>query len=328
MKILITGGSGFIGSALARVLSGLNYEVYTVDILDQAVNNVFHIKSDFTKVPLEILRKIDVVYHLAAKLPIHKLSFREYFLENTSKTFDLLWRCKEANINRFIYVSSSAVYGYPECPLTEASPRKAREPYGHSKLLAEKACEYFRDTYGMNISIVRPRTVIGHGRLGILYLLFYWFSNNKNVYLLGDGSNKYQLLSLTDLIDALVRLGSYGSYQDFNLGAEQYSSLRNDLFELIYNVNSRSRIVSLPSTIGRIFCRTLDKLIPLAPWHYEFIDKDFYFDISKAKTELGWKPKFSNLEMLLEAYRSYLTGEYGLSPHKSPVTLKLLRLLP
>jgi len=328
MKILITGGSGFIGSALARMLSGLHYEVYTVDILDQAVNNVFHIKSDFTKVPLEILMKIDVVYHLAAKLPIHKLSFREYFLENTSKTFDLLWRCKEANINRFIYVSSSAVYGYPECPLTEASPRKAREPYGRSKLLAEKACEYFRDAYGMNISIVRPRTVIGHGRLGILYLLFYWISNDKNVYLLGDGSNKYQLLSLTDLVDGLVKLVNNGFYQDFNLGAESYGSLRNDLYGLIHNVKSRSRILYFPSAIGKILCRTLDRLIPLAPWHYEFIDRDFYFDISKAKRELGWKPKFSNLEMLLEAYSSYLRGEHGLSPHKSPITLKLLRLLP
>jgi len=328
MRVLITGSSGFIGSRLARLFCD-NHDVLSVDILRYPFEHprLHHLREDFVKLRVKDIRGVDIIYHLAAKLPVDKCSFEEYYRVNVRGTRVLLERSLEAGVKRFVYVSSSAVYGYPRSPITEGSLRRPREPYGLSKYYAELVCEQYRRDHGMDISIVRPRTVIGSKRLGILYLLFYWIRNNKHVYLIGDGRNRYQLLSIWDLIRALFTLRHKGDYEDFNLGTDKFLTLREDIDDLIRVAGSRSRIVLLPS-FSKVMCRIADRFIPLARWHYDLIDRDFYFDISKARDMLGWIPIHSNLEMLVEAYRTLDVSEDHRSSHFSPVDLRLLRLLP
>jgi len=328
MNIAITGSSGFIGSALAGALVD-NHHILSIDILDAPFPhpNLKHIRCDFASIPEKCLDGVDAIYHLAARLPVEKCSFKEYYLNNVVKTRALLGKCRRARVKRLIYVSSSAVYGRPRSPITELSERAPIEPYGKSKLLAEELCELYRNRYSMNISIVRPRTVVGANRLGILHLLFTWIRNNRNVYLLGNGRNKYQLLSLDDLVGALVLLLDKGSYEDYNLGAECYQTLYEDVYSLIKLAGSSSKIVLFPSFLKELL-PLIEKFIPLAKWHYKLIDKDFYFDITKAKRELGWKPRESNIQMLVKAYRTFKKETRGMSAHLSPIKLGILKLLP
>ncbi|MHA1289412.1 MAG: NAD-dependent epimerase/dehydratase family protein [Candidatus Thorarchaeota archaeon] len=327
MRILITGGSGFIGSSLARKLV-TEHSVITVDLLDKpfAHPNLTHYKTDFRNISKDLLEKIDVVYHLAARLPVEKLKFGDYLKVNTYGTDDLVTKSVNADVSRFIFVSSSAVYAGTPGPLSEYSERIPIEPYGKSKLLAEQCCEIAREVEDFNITIVRPRTVIGKHRLGILYLLMYWIRNNKNVYLIGNGNNRFQLLSLDDLVDALELMIYRGFYQDFNLGTNRFGTLKEDISYLISGVGSESRIVCLPSCV-KYFGRLVDPFIPVAKWHYMTLDRNFYFDISAARHELKWNPKYSNLDMLLESYKTFNVSHKA-SVHLSPIDLKILKWLP
>jgi len=332
-NVLVTGGAGFIGSYLAYTLSKAGHNVRILDLVspEPALSKITeYIKGNILESSsLRAFKDIDVVYHCAAKLPVEKCSFKEYSLVNYYGTLRALEYSMSMGVSKFVYLSSSAVYGYPNSPIRESSPRSPIEPYGKSKLLAEEACYAYRNL-GLNTIIVRPRTVLGPRRLGILSVLFYWISNNKNVYLIGDGNNLYQLLDIEDLVNALVLLlNSDCSNTEYNIGALKYGTLNDDLSSLIRAVGSSSRIVHVPSFIGKSACRLLDRLTPLAKWHYLFIDKPFYFDISKALKELHWTPKYSNKEMLLKWYSWYVESfSIGESTHRREAPPRILRFLP
>lgn len=340
MRWLVTGAAGFLGIALIKKLIKLGIRVRGLDINAIEDKNLLK-KIEFKqgdicdrKKVFEACKGIDIVVHAAAALPI-VASKAKIEKVNFYGTKVLLESCLKNKVKKIIFISTTAIYGIPKShPIYEDSPKSPIGYYGISKFKAEKLCEKFREK-GLNIAILRPKTFLGAGRLGVFEILFDWLRRGKKIYVLGDGENRYQLLSVSDLIDAILICAKSRKANDtFNLGAKKFGKLKEDLQALIDYAGTGSKLVFLPAKPIQILLRVLEilRLSPLVQWQYETMDKESYVSISKAEKILNWHPKQSNKEVLIESYKWYLKnykkfeGKKGLT-HTSPWDQKILKLI-
>jgi len=340
MKVLITGGTGFLGTQLARQLVEKNFLVTLFDTQPLEVKDlqdkVKVIQGDVRdKRDLEkaIIHQ-DFVVHAAAALPIQR-DKKTIFDVNLLGTRNVLEASLASGVKRFVFISTTAVYGVPKTlPETEDSPLSPIGFYGQSKLEAEKLCfKYYKR--GLSVNILRPKTFLGKERLGVFSLWFEAIYNNKTVFLLGSGNNRYQLLDVEDLCEAiLLSLKTRKDGEIFNLGAEEFGTWRQDLGFVIKKTHSKSRIVGLPVLPSQIILAAFEKLnlSPIAAWHYKTLPVHSYVSIEKAKKMLGWSPKKANKEILLESYlwykknRNKIINKTG-KTHKVNWNFKILSLI-
>lgn len=310
---LITGGSGFLGLHLTRRLleSGEKVRIFDIAEVDdeEIEDSAEYVKGDVRNYEAiyEACKDVDVVYHTAAVVPIARAG-KTYWDVNVLGTKNVLECCLKHRIRKLVYVSSSSVYGIPsKLPVDENTELSPLGDYGKSKYEAEQICQKYKKC-GLDISIVRPRTVLGTGRLGILQILFDWFRRGKNFYIIGSGDNLFQLVSAYDLTTACYLMARKDCFQeDFNIGAEEFSTLRQDLEALAHYAGTGSRIISISPNIARPTLKLLDKLrlAPFVDYHYHIIDQDMYFDVTKAKLLLEWNSRDSNIKMLTDTYDWY-----------------------
>ena len=231
-------------------------------------------------------------------------------------------------------MSSSALFGDAKCPITNDTPPKAIEIYGKAKLAGELAVRNVCETTGLPLIVIRPRTILGEGRLGIFQILFEWIQEGKNVYVIGSGDVQFQFVHAHDLMDAYLLALDLGQPGIYNVGTNRFGTLREGLEYLIHYAGTSSKVKSLPTglTIGTLQLLDWVGLSPLAPWHYLTYHKEFYFDVEPL-LNLGWIPKYSNDEMFQESYdwfrQNYdkIQAEKAGSAHRRPVKEKLLWLL-
>ncbi len=312
-RVLVTGGAGFVGSHLTRRLHEDGFSVRVLDrevTVDQGLEQVEFVRGDIRDIDLlhSLSRDCEAVYHCAAVLPISRAG-REFTEINVQGTRNVLDAALAAEVAQVVHVSSSSVYGIPEeLPITESSPTPTLGPYAASKLAAEDICHEYRQR-GLPVSLVRPRTTLGPGRLGIFSMLFEWIRLGRSVFLIGDGSNLFQFVSVRDLVDAIVRIPPADTAgEDFNVGAAEFGTVRDDLEALCVYAGSGARTRPLPAAPARmsLHCLSLLKLLPLVEWHYRTADQPYYFDITKARELLDWTPQDSNLQLLQHSYDWYL----------------------
>jgi nucleoside-diphosphate-sugar epimerase len=156
---------------------------------------------------------------------------------------------------------------------------------------------------------LRPKTFIGPERLGIFEILFDWIREGRRIPILGDGSNRYQLLAVEDLVEAtLLAADKPVAGETMNIGATEFGTVREDLQALIDHARSGSRLRPLPARPAEIALRGLEfaRLSPLAEWHYKTAHRDSYVDVGKAHELLGWLPRYSSAEALTRTYDWYL----------------------
>jgi nucleoside-diphosphate-sugar epimerase len=340
MKHLITGGSGFLGNLITRHFIERGESVRVLDIWEdpQRPPQIEFFKGDVLEREQvrQCMQGIDIVHHTAALVPLTK-SGRRFQEVNVIGSWIVAEEAAVARVKCFVHMSSSAIFGAPPCPATNDTPLRPLEIYGKSKMEGELTVRAIAERSGMKLIAVRPRTIIGEGRLGIFQILFDWIKDNANVYVIGDGSNKIQLLHAQDLINAYMCVFDAGKPGLYNVGTDRYGTIREALENLSRHAGSRSRVKGLPADLTVATLGLFDRLglSPLAPWHYLTYGKDFYFDIQPL-TALGWKPKYSNDEMLQESYDSFvanyeqlMTGANG-SPHRRKVkecVLSVLKML-
>jgi nucleoside-diphosphate-sugar epimerase len=256
---------------------------------------------------------------------------------NVVGTANVLVGARDAGVTKVVHTSSSAVFGIPESnPVHEDSPCRPLEAYGRAKLRAEQLC-HEAAAAGLDVTIVRPRTILGHGRLGIFAVLFEFIAAGAPVYVLGNGDNRYQLVHANDLADACLRAADRAGSATYNIGATEFGTMRETIQALVDHAETGSVVRSLPTGAARSAMHALAVvgLAPFAPYHWLLYGESLYFDTTKARTELGWTPHHSNASMLVESYEWYLAhldklAESG-SHHQSPVrlgALKVLRRLP
>jgi len=329
MKILITGGAGFLGMHLAAYLHKKNCKLTLVDIQkfdkeEYPVDSMLAVCDVRNKIELsKLIKGQDVVIHAAAALPLWKKE--DIYSTNVDGTRNVLELSKIHNVKRVIFISSTAVYGVPKKhPIEETDPRVGVGPYGKSKILAEDLC--FRAIEkGQHVTIIRPKTFVGTGRLGVFEILFDWIHDGKKIPIIGKGENRYQLLDVDDLVSAiyLFCLKNKQSYDGvFNIGAEKFGRVKEDLKELFEFAESGSRILPTPAFIVKKALWFFEKIgaSPLYQWVYDTADKDSFVSIEKIKKTLNWNPQYSNAEALIKSYRWYLENYNGIKSKTSGVT--------
>jgi nucleoside-diphosphate-sugar epimerase len=165
--------------------------------------------------------------------------------------------------------------------------------------------------------------------------LFEFVADGAPVFLLGGGRNRYQFVHAADLADACLRAGDRPGATVYNVGALEFGTMRETLQALVDHAQTGSRVRSLPVAPARFAMRALASLglAPFAPYHWLLYGESLYFDVNKARTELGWEPTQSNASMLIESYEWYLAnraadaGGPERSHHQSPVRPGLVRAL-
>jgi len=319
IRYLITGGSGFLGINLIRYLEskhGGKCFIRSLDIVPfdyPDIQYVEAVRGDIRDkdVVEKAMKGIDVVVHCAAALPLY--SAKEIYttdIEGTKTVIDSAWRNK---IDRFVHISSTAVYGIPDHhPIYEDDKLDGVGPYGKAKIEAENICLRYRKR-GMCVPILRPKSFIGPERLGVFALLYDWAKDGKNFPILGSGDNRYQLLDVEDLCQAtyLSITKDKNIVNDiFNIGAEKFDTLKEDYQAVLDRAGFGKRIVSLPASPMIWMLRTLEflRLSPLYKWVYETVTKDSFVSIDRAKQKLGFRPQYSNKQALVRNYEWYLAN--------------------
>jgi len=333
----ISGGAGFLGLHLARRLLADGHDVRTLDVvpLDDAElePSVDELRGDIRDRDSvgKLVQGADVVVHAAAALPIQasRGSIRSV---NVGGTENVLRAADDAGVRRVVFISSTAVYGVPEKhPIEEDDPLVGVGSYGESKIDAEGLCR----VAAVETTIVRPKTFIGPERLGVFEILFDWIREGRRIYTLGKGHNRYQLLAVEDLVDAVVRAAAEpaAARDTFNIGATEFGTVRSDLQALIDHAGSSSRLQPVPVKPAEIALRGLElmRVSPLAEWHYKTAHKDSFVDVTKAQRLLGWQPRLSNCDALIQTYDWYLAnrglvGGAGVT-HRVPWNQQALGLL-
>jgi len=336
MKHLITGGSGFLGNLIARRLVAAGEQVRILDVWEDPSRprEIEFVHGDVCDAAgvAKALEGIDVVHHNAALVPLTK-SGKDFVRVNVDGS-RIVAEQAAGRVRTFIHMSSSAIYGGPVCPVTPETPCHPIEAYGRSKLAGETAVREICQKRGTALIVIRPRTILGLGRLGIFQILFDWIAAGQNIFVIGDGNVTFQFVHADDLIDLYMlalRLDKPGIY---NVGTDRFGTIREALENLIRYAGSKSRVRSLPVGLAIGTLRTLDLLglSPLAPWHYLSYHKALYFDVAPL-LQLGWKPRYSTDDMFKESYDWFLANRHaasqsaGGSPHRRRVREGVLWLL-
>lgn len=336
----ITGGSGFLGINLIRFLIKRGQKVINYDIAEFEYPEKPKIKSIIgdirdKKLLEKSMKGSDIVVHCAAALPLYKRE--DIFSTDVDGTRNVLESAYKLKIERMIFISSTAVYGVPDHhPIYETDRLVGVGPYGEAKILAEKECEKFRRK-GMCVPIIRPKSFIGPERLGVFALLYDWAKDGKNFPLLGNGKNRYQLLDVEDLCEAIwlcATLPKERVNDTFNIGAEEFGTMKDDFQAVLDYAGFGKKIILFPAGPAIFILKILEKfkLSPLYQWIYETASRDSFVSIEKAKKVLGFKPKYSNKEALIRNYRWYLEhlkefeNKKGIS-HRTPWSQGILKIL-
>ena len=338
MKHLVTGGSGFLGNLIARRLLERGEQVKVLDILDSPdrPKDIDFYNCDIRDADsvAKAMKGIDIVHHNAALVPLTK-SGRKCKEVNIDGSRISAEQAAAAGVNAFVHMSSSALFGVPdECPITYKTPLKPVEIYGKAKLEGELTVRNVCEKENLPLIVIRPRTILGEGRLGIFQILFEWIKENRNIYTIGEGHGLFQFVHAHDLMDAYILALDSQKTGIYNVGAAEFGTLRETLKNIISYANSSSKVKSLPVglTVGTLKVLDFLGLSPLAPWHYLTYHKPFYFDVTPL-LNMGWDPKYSNDAMFKESYDWFLSNHEDYknqeftSAHRSPVKQKVLGIV-
>ena len=314
MRYFITGGAGFLGINVVRHLLDHGHEVVSYDIVPfdyperGRVTAIEGDIRDLEKLTIN-MRGTDVVIHTAAALPLYKAE--DIRSTDIAGTRNVLKAAKECSIERVIHISSTAVYGIPDHhPLYEYDKLDGVGEYGKAKIAAEEMCLEYRKK-GMCVAVIRPKSFIGPERLGVFALFYDWAADGHGFPMIGSGNNRYQLLDVEDLCDAIYLCATLprGKVNDtFNIGAKEFTTMKEDYQAVLDRAGLGKKIRGFPAAPMIWTLRILEALhmSPLYKWVYETASKDSFVSIEKAERVLGFKPKYSNKDALVRNFEWYL----------------------
>ena len=322
---LVTGGAGFLGYHIAHALTEAGWAVRLLDVVEPGAalepGQTF-VRADVRDAAAvrEAAAGCEVVVDNAALVPITRATADEFRAVNVGGCRNTLAAAREAGAY-VVHISSTSIYGLPkEMPVTEDSPLIPFEPYGVSKAEAEELVHAER-AEGLVVASLRSRALLGRGRLGVFDPIFHRMRENKVVPLIGRGDKRLQMTDARDFGAAVLACIDRRANDDYNIAAAEFATPREDFQALIERVGSTSRLVPIPLWAVRAVAVPLDVIgrSPFSKWHWKAADATFYMSLDKAESDLGWRPRYSNVDALERTYREWLAGAGGGSAHLSPL---------
>ena len=312
---ILIGGAGFTGLKIAQDLIDrkIPYSKIVIadlkDALTKVTLNVTKVSCDISKNILPQFKEGDIIIHLAARQYHLKIPYRNklswFRSVNVTGTKNVINSCLKYKVKGLVFFSTDMVYGLPNfIPVTANHPKKPIGPYGKSKLEAEEVC-YLARKKGLPITILRPRLIMGKGRLGIMEKLFTSIFKGIPVPLIGNGKNCYQMVSVRDCSEAAILAveKQFPNYE-LNLGSKIGPDVKSLLNSLIKEVNSKSILMPIPASPIKVILSIFEKIgwPILHKEQYKIADKNYIVDISDTYSKIGWKPKLSDKDMIIAAY--------------------------
>ncbi|GAA2349083.1 NAD-dependent epimerase/dehydratase family protein [Dactylosporangium salmoneum] len=309
MVTTVTGAAGMLGSRLVERLRAEGRDVRGVDVRPAPTVTLVSDVRDPAAMAVAA-SGAGALVHCAAALPSYPADeIRSIIVGGTST---VLRAAADAGVPRVVHVSSTAVYGLPTVvPTTEEYPRSPVDTYSRAKAAAEEIAERHR-AEGMCLSILRPKTFLGPGRMGLFAMLFEWAEEGRNFPVLGRGDVRIQMFAVEDLVDAVA--GVLAAAPDvandtYNLAAADFGTLREDFQAVLDAAGHGRRVVSVPARPALLALRALQGL-RLSPVYGRLLHKlmaDSYVSIAKAQQRLGFAPQRSNRDAILATYAWWRT---------------------
>ncbi|CEG11972.1 putative UDP-glucose 4-epimerase [groundwater metagenome] len=288
--ILVTGGAGFIGSNLVDELLKQGYEVKVLDNLttgrmenlsNAAKNNKFKFyKGDLRDFDKEILKDVEIIFHLAAQIDVRKsVENPIYDMDiNIRGSINLIQQAINSNVEKIIYSSSGgAIYGEPTVlPADENTPIKPISPYGASKFAVESYLNTFGKIYGLKYKVMRYGNVYGRrqdplGEAGVIAIFFGRVSNDKNPIIFGDGEQTRDYVSVDDVVKVnIAAVDKLKKEQEYNVGTGKETSVNE-----------------IVRAMEKIFNK---KITPIYEKERQGEVKRIYLNIKRLQNEINFKP--------------------------------------
>lgn len=316
----VTGATGFTGDHLCRMLVS---QGYAVSALVRKSSKVDHLKKLGVRTVMGnlanlnllngALENFDTVFHIAAAYRQEGISKEQFWKVNVDGTRAMLEYARESGVKRFVHCSTVGVQGeIKNPPAKESDPYQPGDHYQESKMEGEKlALKFFREN-SMEGVVVRPVGIYGPGDMRFLKL--FKFINNGKFRMIGKGDVLYHLTFVEDLVRGIILAGEKKAAvgNTYTIGGEEFMTLK-ELVALISQVldkpvpkkNVPLKPVYLAAAICETICRPFGIEPPIYRRRLDFFTKDRAFDISKAKKDLGYKPKVSLKEGLKTTAKWY-----------------------
>ncbi|WP_313896070.1 NAD-dependent epimerase/dehydratase family protein [Streptomyces sp. YIM 98790] len=316
--IAVTGAAGMLGSHLTARLLADGHRVHDIDLREPGGAGL-HERQEWTVADIRDGDALaaalaesgpEVLVHTASALPSYpREQIRSVIVDGTRSVFEAA--CA-AGVGRIVHMSSTAVYGLPSVvPTTEEYPREPTDDYSRAKADAETVAEEYR-ARGHCVSILRPKTFLGPGRMGLFAMLFEWAEEGRNFPVLGSGNVLTQMLAVEDLVDgvvAAVRAEPDVANDTYNLAATSFGTVREQFQAVLDAAGHGRRVVSVPAGPAVAVLGALQR-VGLSPVYGRLLHKlrgDSYVSVDRAAKRLGFSPRYSTVDALLRSYQWWRT---------------------
>ena len=308
-KILITGSNGFLGS-LAKEYFKKNYHLVLVDLTKSEDENFY--KADignFEKIDEIIFKeKPNIILHFASEI-FDTYNKKKIYKTNVDGSNNIKKSAMKNNVENLIFTSTFSLFekNY-DYLISESEPISCKNYYGITKSKVENLL--LNPDTKLNISIFRCPIIVDKSRAHRLGVLFEFLKDNCTLWILGDGSNRLQFVSASDLFIAIEESLKLKGKHVFNIGCEKVETMKETFEYLIKETGSKSKIRHFNQKLGLIILRILSflRLINFIDYHNKILVSNIVLDISKIKKDLNFLPSKSTAELMLDAHKHYINN--------------------
>ena len=308
-KILITGSNGFLGN-LAKEYFTQNYELVLVDLFSSSDANFY--KADignFEEIDDVITReKPNIIFHFASEI-FDTHNKKKIYKTNVEGSNNIKKSAIKNNVENLIFTSTFSLYekNY-DYLISESEPISCKNYYGITKSKVETLL--LDSDSELNISIFRCPIIVDKSRAHRLGVLFEFLKDNCTLWILGDGSNKLQFVSATDLFIVIEKSLNLNGKHVYNIGCEKVETMKETFEYLINKTGSKSKIRHFNKNLGLLILKILSflRLINFIDYHNKILVSNIVLDISRIKKDLKFVPTKSSAELMLDAHNYYLNN--------------------